>query len=52
VTFLHVAAATDADPLGATAAFGAFRAGLGERCVAAPAPAQGTLIGSYGLNVA
>jgi hypothetical protein len=52
VTFLHVAAVTDTNPLGTTAAFGAFQAGLSDRCAAAPAPARATLVGSYGLNVA
>ena len=49
VSFLHVATFDgDANPLTATAAFGEFQSGIQDRCTAGPAPADATIIGSYG----
>ena len=49
VSFLHVATFDgDANPLTATAAFGEFQSGVQDRCTVGPAPADATIIGSYG----
>jgi hypothetical protein len=49
VSFLHVATFDgDANPLTASAAFGEFQAGVQDRCAEGPAPADATIIGSYG----
>ncbi len=50
VTLLHVAMVGDENPLRATAAFRTFQAALTDRCTVPPAPAQATLIGSYGVD--
>jgi hypothetical protein len=52
VTFVHVATVEGDNPLFQTAAFRAFQAGLGDRCVTGPAPSGATLVGSYGLGPA
>lgn len=52
MTFVHVAAVGDENPLSANAAFGAFQAGLADRCIAPSAPAQASLVGSSGLEAA
>jgi hypothetical protein len=51
VSFLHVAVLDDgaANPLAASSAFGRFQAGIKDRCVEGPAPADATAIGSYRL---
>jgi hypothetical protein len=49
VSFLHVAVLDgDVNPLTASAAFGKFQAGIKDRCAEGPAPADATVIGSYG----
>src|ERR1700730_2035820 len=48
VSFLHVAVIDgDENPLTASAAFGEFQSGIGDRCAEGPAPADATIIGSY-----
>ena len=50
VSFLHVAVLDDAvNPLTSSPAFAAFQAGIGDRCVEGPAPADASMVGSYGL---
>jgi hypothetical protein len=50
VSFLHVAVLDgDNNPLTASPAFGAFQAGIKDRCEEGPAPADATIVGSYGL---
>jgi hypothetical protein len=49
VSFLHVATFDgDANPLTKSAAFGEFQSGVQDRCAEGPAPADATIIGSYG----
>jgi len=51
VSFLHVAILDgDVNPLSSSPAFAAFQAGIGERCVEGPTPADATMVGSYGLG--
>lgn len=50
VSFVHVAAIDGENPLTASDAFGAFQAGLTERCVERPHPAGATLVGSHGFD--
>lgn len=50
VSFVHVAQVDgDENPLIALAAFGEFQAGIKDRCVEGPTPADATVIGSFGL---
>jgi hypothetical protein len=50
VSFLHVAVLdSDDNPLTASPAFGAFQAGIADRCAEGPTPAGAAVIGSYGL---
>ena len=49
VSFLHVAVhEADYNPLTALAAFGEFTSSIKDRCTDGPAPASGTVVGSYG----
>jgi hypothetical protein len=49
VTFVHVVQTEgDGNPLFSVAAFGAFQAGIGDRCVEGPVVADATTVGSYG----
>jgi hypothetical protein len=48
VSFLHVAVIDgETNPLTASAAFGAFQAGIQDRCVEGPAAADAAIVGSY-----
>ena len=48
-TFVHLAVVDgETNPLEAVAAFGAFTAGIAERCDEAPVATPGQLIGRYG----
>jgi hypothetical protein len=48
VTFVHVAELSgEENPLQSSAAFAAFQAGLGGRCVEPPVAADAVLVGSY-----
>jgi hypothetical protein len=48
-TFVHVAQhGDDANPLASLAAFAEFQRELRSRCIEPPAPANATLVGSYG----
>jgi hypothetical protein len=47
VSFVHVAIVEGENPLNTSAAFGAFQAGIGERCESGPVVADATLVGSY-----
>ncbi len=48
VSFVHVAVLEGEDnPLARTAAFGAFQAGIADRCVQGPAAADAAVVGSY-----
>lgn len=48
VSFLHVAEISGADnPLTSSPAFAAFQAGIAERCIDGPHPAEATVVGSY-----
>ena len=50
VSFVHVAVLDgEENPLSTSAAFAAFQAGLKDRCVEAPTPADATVVGSYRL---
>ena len=50
-TFVHVAHFEgDENPLAALPAFAEFQRELGDRCVDGPAPAEATIIGSYGAT--
>ena len=49
-TFVHVATTEGENPLATSAAFAAFQAGLGQRCVAPPEAKTGTIVGSYGYG--
>jgi hypothetical protein len=49
VTFIHVAIVDTENPLRASPAFARFQDGIIERCDEPPAPATGTIIGSYHL---
>ena len=50
VTFVHIAEVQgDENPLMRSAAFAAFQKDIVERCVEAPNPADGTVVGSYGV---
>lgn len=54
-TFVHVASIETADganPLVATAAFGAFQRDIAERCVDGPHVMDATVVGAYGFAVA
>jgi hypothetical protein len=53
VTFVHVASIDTEDgsnPLGATAAFGAFQQEIGDRCVEGPLVMSAEVVGSYGFG--
>jgi hypothetical protein len=52
VSFVHVVTLEGENPLMASPAFAAFQAGIGDRCVEGPTPAEATVIGSYGLPTA
>jgi hypothetical protein len=48
VSFLHVAVLSgDENPLSTLPAFAAFVAGIAERCVEGPIPADAAMVGSY-----
>jgi hypothetical protein len=48
VSFVHVVVHEgDTDPLSSSSAFAAFQAGIGDRVVGPPVPAEATLVGSY-----
>jgi hypothetical protein len=48
VTFVHVAVTEgETNPLGLSGAFAEFQSGIRDRVVAAPEPAQATVVGSY-----
>ena len=49
VSFVHVAVLDDgaANPLAASSAFARFQAGIEDRCVEGPAPADATVVGHY-----
>ncbi|MGO8886886.1 MAG: hypothetical protein ACLQI7_24985 [Streptosporangiaceae bacterium] len=47
VSFLHVALIDGENPLAAMSSFGKFQAGIQDRCVQGPAPADATVVGSY-----
>lgn len=50
VSFVHMVVLDgEENPLNASAAFGEFQAGIGGRCAEGPAPADGTVVGSYRL---
>jgi acyl dehydratase len=50
VSFVHVAVLDgDVNPLASSPAFAAFQAGIGERCVEGPNPADATAIGNFRL---
>ena len=50
VSFLHVAVVDgDDNPLTALPAFGEFVSAINERCTSGPAPANGTVVGAYGI---
>jgi len=50
VSFVHLAVIDgDENPLTTSAAFAAFQAGIAERVVEGPAPADATAVGSYRL---
>jgi hypothetical protein len=50
VSFLHVAQLDgDDNPLTRSAAFGAFQAGISDRCAEGPVPSDATVIGNYRL---
>jgi hypothetical protein len=48
VSFVHVVLLDgEENPLNASAAFGEFQAGIGERCAEGPFPSDATVVGSY-----
>ena len=47
VSFLHVAVVEGENPLLSSDAFGAFQAGISDRCEEGPSPANATIVGSY-----
>jgi hypothetical protein len=48
VSFLHVAVLSgDENPLSSLPAFAEFVAGIADRCVEGPAPADASMVGSY-----
>jgi hypothetical protein len=50
VSFIHVAVLDDDhNPLTVLPAFGEFVSGISERCTSGPAPANGTVVGAYGI---
>ena len=50
VSFMHVAMVEgDHNPLTSLPAFGEFTSAINERCTDGPAPANGTVIGTYGI---
>jgi hypothetical protein len=50
VSFLHLAVVDgDVNPLNTSAAFAAFQAGIADRVVEGPIPADATAVGSYRL---
>jgi hypothetical protein len=50
-SFIHIALLDDDDhnPLTALPAFGEFVSAINERCTSGPAPANGTVVGAYGI---
>jgi hypothetical protein len=49
-SFMHIALLDDDhNPLTALPAFGEFVSAINERCASAPAPANGTVVGTYGI---
>jgi hypothetical protein len=49
-SFMHIAVLdNDANPLTALPAFGEFVSAINERCTSGPTPANGTVVGAYGL---
>ncbi len=50
VSFIHIAVPDDDhNPLTALPAFGEFVSAISDRCTSGPAPANGTVVGAYGL---
>jgi hypothetical protein len=50
-SFVHIAVLdNDANPLTALPAFGEFVSAINERCTSGPAPANGTVVGAYGIT--
>src|ERR1700722_19185513 len=50
VSFVHVAVLDGEEtPLTSSPAFAAFQSGIGGRCAEGPAPADASMVGSYGL---
>jgi hypothetical protein len=47
VSFVHVAMVEGENPLMSSEAFGAFQAGINDRCEEGPLPADATVVGSY-----
>ena len=51
VSFIHIAVVDDDhNPLTALPAFGEFVSAINERCTSGPAPANGTVVGAYGID--
>ena len=50
-SFIHIAVLDDDDqnPLTVLPAFGEFVSAINERCTSGPAPANGTVVGAYGI---
>jgi hypothetical protein len=49
-SFMHIALLDDDhNPLTALPAFGEFVSAINERCTSGPAPANGTVVGAYGI---
>jgi hypothetical protein len=50
VSFIHVAVLDDDhNPLTGLPAFGEFLSAINERCTSGPVPANGTVVGAYGI---
>jgi hypothetical protein len=50
-SFVHIAVLdNDANPLTALPAFGEFVSAINERCTSGPTPANGTVVGAYGIT--
>jgi hypothetical protein len=49
-SFIHIAVLDgDHNPLTSLPAFGEFVSAINERCTSGPAPANGTVVGTYGI---
>ena len=52
VSFMHIAVLdNDPNPLTAPPAFGEFVSAINERCTSGPTPANGTVVGTYGIGL-